>query len=148
MRLFRTDPDACAAIVRLLAHERRRPPMNAGEILDGLAPDAPVYAKAMREQMGLLFVPLAAGEVARLRAIIRDENEHIDDLVVRAVRACIADSLGSVASPRRRPGNASAGVTVALPAFLLDAVRHVGGEQHVPHVLADAVRRWLAEQPS
>ncbi len=147
MRLFRADPDACAAIVREQARERRRPPMSAGEILDGLATDAPAYAKAVREQMRLLFVPLSEGEVARLRTIPRAEHEHIDDLVVRAAQAWMANPPSPTDIPARRPKDATVGVTVEIPDFIAAAVRRVSGEQRLPLALADAVRRWLSPSP-
>lgn len=147
MRLFRADPDACAAIVREQTRERRRPPMSAGEILDGLATDAPAYAKAVREHLGLLFVPLADGEIARLRAIPRDEHEHIDDLVARAARAWVADPPAPTDIPARRPKEATAGVTIEIPVFIAAAVQRVSGEQRLPLTLADAVRRWLSTAP-
>jgi len=142
MRLFRANPDECAAIVREQARERRRPPMSAGEILDGLATDAPAYAKAVREHMGLLFVPLAEGEIARLRAIPRNAHEHIDDLVARAVQAWITSPRSSAAIPARRPKDATTGVTVEIPDFIVAAVRRISGEQRLPLALADAVGRW------
>jgi len=147
MRLFRADPDACATIVREQARERRRPPMSAGEILDGLATDAPMYAKAVRAHLGLLFVPLSEGEVARLRAIPRDEHAHLDDLVARAVRAWIANPPPSATIPARRPKDATAGVTVEIPDFIVAAVRRISGEQRLPLALADAVRRWSPISP-
>ncbi|MGH8163707.1 MAG: hypothetical protein ACREP1_05165 [Rhodanobacteraceae bacterium] len=148
MRLFRADPDECAAIVREQARQRRRPAMSAGEILDGLATDAPAYAKAVREHMGLLFVPLAEGEVARLRAIPRDENEHIDDLVVRAVQAWIASPRSPAAIPARRPKDATAGVTVEIPDFIVAAARRKSGEQRLLLALADALRRGFPLSPT
>ncbi len=147
MRLFRADPDACAAIVREQARERRRPPMSAGEILDGLATDAPAYAKAVREQMRLRFVPLSEGEVARLRTIPRAEHEHIDDLVIRAAQAWMANPPAPTDIPARRPKDAMVGVTVEIPDFIIAAVRRVSGEQRLPLALADAVRRWLSPSP-
>ncbi len=147
MRIFRADPDECAAIVREQARERRRPPMSAGEILDGLATDAPAYAMAVREHMGLLFVPLAEGEIARLRAIPRDAHEHIDDLVARAVQAWIASPRSPTAIPARRPKDATTGVTVEIPDFIVAAARRISGEQRLPLALADAVRRWSPISP-
>lgn len=147
MRLFRAAPDECAAIVREQARERRRPPMSAGEILDGLAADAPAYAQAVREHLGLLFIPLSAGAVARLRAIPRDEHEHIDDLMARAARAWVADPPAPTDIPARRTKEATAGVTIAIPGVIAAAVQRVSGEQRLPLALADAVRRWLSTLP-
>lgn len=146
-RLFRADPDACAAIVREQARERRRPPMSAGEILDGLATDAPMYAKAVREHLGLLFVPLSEGEVARLRAIPRDAHEHMDDLVMRAAQAWMANPPSPADIPAQWPKDATVGVTVEVPDFIAAAVRRISGAQRLPLALADAVRRWISTSP-